>query len=169
MLKSIVIGNLGADAEVKNLNGRECVTFRVAHSVNFTASDGTERNETIWVDCIGTNLKNVVEHLKKGQQVYVEGNSSLRVYSSKQDRCMKAGITVHVESLQLIGGKSDLVPRQLIDISTGDLHNVSKIYQVADMIGKVQLGTVMELQDVKGNGYLLDNLGYVLPKPADNQ
>ena len=40
MLKAFIIGNLGADAEVKNSNGRDFVTFRVAHSFNSTDSNG---------------------------------------------------------------------------------------------------------------------------------
>lgn len=167
MLKSIVIGNLGADAEVKNFNGREFVTFRVAHSVNFTNADGKEVSETIWVDCVGNNLQKVVEHLKKGQQVYVEGSGSLRVYSSKVDRCMKAGLTIHVESLQLIGGKSDIVPKQLVSPQTGLIHDVSKVYMVADMLNQIPQGEKIELHDAKGNAYLVDELGYVLPKPTE--
>ena len=31
MLKAQVIGNLGADAEVKSSNGKQFVSFRVAH------------------------------------------------------------------------------------------------------------------------------------------
>lgn len=169
MLKSILIGNLGADAEVKVSNGREFVTFRVAHSWNFTANDGTVNSGTIWVDCIGSHLKGVVEHLKKGTQVYVEGTVSLRVYSSKVDRCMKAGLTINVESLQLIGGKPDLVPKQLINPADGTLHDVSKIYVVADMIGTVEDGQRAELIDSSQNVYVLDKTGMVsLDKQSNN-
>lgn len=167
MLKSIVIGNLGADAEVKNNNGREFYTFRVAHTETFTQTDGTETRQTIWVDCIGSNFKNVVPYLKKGQQVYVEGNVSLRVYSSKIDRCMKAGITLHVETLNLIGGKSELVPRQLIEPSTGALYDVQKLYYVPDLLGKVALGESMQLSDNNGRLFLVDSLAYVLPKTEE--
>ena len=41
MLKASLIGNLGADAQVKSANGREFVTFRVAHSYNLAGSDVT--------------------------------------------------------------------------------------------------------------------------------
>ena len=168
MLKSILIGNLGADAEVKVANGREFVTFRVAHSWNFTSNDGTVNSGTIWVDCIGSHLKGVIEHLKKGTQVYVEGSVSLRVYSSKVDRCMKAGLTINVESLQLIGGKPDIVPKQLINPADGTIHEVTKQYVVTDLIGSVNEGQRAELIDNSQNVYVLDVNGVVCPDTKSN-
>lgn len=167
MLKSILIGNLGADAEVKSANGREFVTFRVAHSWNFTSQDGTTNSGTIWVDCIGNNLKGVVEYLKKGTQVYVEGNVSLRVYSSKVDRCMKAGLTINVDTLQLIGSKPDAVPRQVINPDDGTIHMVSRKYMVTDMNGLVAPNTYKEMVDEHGNLYSLDTLGFIQPQSTN--
>lgn len=168
MLKATLIGNLGADAEVRSANGRDFVSFRVAHSWNFTSSDGTINSGTIWVDCIGNNLQNVVSHLKRGTQVFVEGNVSLRVYSSKQDRCMKAGLTIHVESLQLIGGKVDLVPKQVINPADGTIHEVVKRYLVPSMNGIVEPDKYMEMIDENGKAYTLDTLGFIQPQSTPN-
>lgn len=167
MLKSILIGNLGADAEVRSANGREFVSFRVAHSWNFTAQDGTTNSGTIWVDCIGSNLKGVVEYLKKGTQVYVEGNVSLRVYSSKVDRCMKAGLTINVETLQLIGSKPDLVPKQVINPDDGSIHLVSRKYIITDMIGNVEPNQYKDMVDEHGNLFSLDTLGFIQPQSTN--
>lgn len=168
MLKSILIGNLGADAEVKSANGKEFVTFRVAHSWNFTTQDGTTNSGTIWVDCIGNNLKGVVEYLKKGTQVYVEGNVSLRVYSSKVERCMKAGLTINVDTLQLIGSKPDAVPRIVIDPDGGALHAVTRKYMVTDMNGIVPPDTFKEMVDEHGNLYSVDTLGFIQPQSTNS-
>lgn len=167
MLKSILIGNLGADAEVRSANGREFVSFRVAHSWNFTAKDGTVNSGTIWVDCIGSNLKDVVEYLKKGTQVFVEGNVSLRVYSSKVDRCMKAGLTINVETLQLIGSKPDLVPKQVINPDDGSVHAVTRKYMVTDMHGVVAPDAYKDMVDEHGNLYSLDTLGFIQPQSTN--
>lgn len=167
MLKSILIGNLGADAEVRSANGREFVSFRVAHSWNFTGSDGTVNSGTIWVDCIGNNLKGVIDYLKKGTQVYVEGNVSLRVYSSKVDRCMKAGLTINVETLQLIGSKPDLVPKQVINPDDGSIHAVSRKYMVTDMHGIVAPDAYKDMVDEHGNLYSLDTLGFIQPQSTN--
>lgn len=163
MLKACLIGNLGADAQVKTANGREFVTFRVAHSWNFTAQDGTVNSGTIWVDCIGNNLKGVVEYLKKGTQVYVEGEISLRVYSSKQDRCMKAGLTIHVQSVQLIGGKTEDVPREVINPDTGDVFGVDKVYHVEGWDTIQMLEDSKRMVDERGRDYIMDKLGFIKP------
>lgn len=169
MLKANLIGNLGADAQVKTANGREFVTFRVAHSWNFTAQDGTTNSGTIWVDCIGNNLKGVVEYLKKGTQVYVEGEVSLRVYSSKQDRCMKAGLTIHVQSLQLIGGKTEDVPREVINPDTGDLFGVEKYYYVVGGDTLQMTGDTKRMVDERGKEYVMDKDGYIRPLSNNTQ
>lgn len=163
MLKASLIGNLGADAQVKTANGREFVTFRVAHSWNFAASDGTVNSGTIWVDCIGNNLKGVVEYLKKGTQVYVEGEISLRVYSSKQDRCMKAGMTIHVQSVQLIGGKTDDVPREVINPDNGEVYGVEKSYSVVDWNTIQMDGGSKKMVDARGKEYVMDRFGLIKP------
>lgn len=163
MLKASLIGNLGADAQVKTANGREFVTFRVAHSWNFTAQDGTVNSGTIWVDCIGNNLKGVVEYLKKGTQVFVEGEISLRVYSSKQDRCMKAGLTIHVQSVQLIGGRTEEVPKEVINPDTGDLYGVEKLYQVEDWNSIQMTENSKRMVDERGRDYIMDKDGFIKP------
>lgn len=163
MLKASLIGNLGADAQVKTANGRVFVTFRVAHSWNFTSQDGTVNSGTIWVDCIGNNLKGVVEYLKKGTQVYVEGEISLRVYSSKQDRCMKAGLTIHVQSVQLIGGKTEEVPKEVINPDTGDLYGVEKLYQVEDWDTIQMTENSKRMVDERGRDYIMDKDGFIKP------
>ena len=40
MLQTTVIGNVGADAQVNNKDGREFVTFRVAHNDTWTDQAG---------------------------------------------------------------------------------------------------------------------------------
>lgn len=169
MLKACLIGNLGADAQVKTANGREFVTFRVAHSWDFTSQDGTVNSGTIWVDCIGNNLKGVVAYLKKGTQVYVEGDISLRVYSSKQDRCMKAGLTIHVQSVQLIGGKTEDVPREVINPDTGDLFGVNKLYRVVDYNTIQLIGETKKMVDERGREYVMYKGGFIEPISNNSQ
>ena len=96
MLQSIVIGNVGADAQVKNKDGREFTTFRVAHNEQWTGQDGVQHSTTIWVDCIMNGHPKVTEFLKAGTQVVCIGRATLRVYSSEKDRCMKARLTKYL-------------------------------------------------------------------------
>ena len=73
----------------------------------------------------------VLPYLKKGVKVYVEGRPSYRLYSSEKLRSMQVGVDLHVTSVELCGGSSDAVPRQVAD-SNGILHDVTKCYWLAD-------------------------------------
>ena len=154
MLQATVIGNVGANAQVQNKDGREFVTFRVAHNDTWTDAAGTQHSSVVWVDCIMNGRPKVAEFIKQGTQLVVIGTVRLRVYSSQKDRCMKAGITIHVDSVQLLGGASDEVPRRLFD-ENGVEHYVKKWYltDVEDT----------QLMSQRGDRYNVDANGWVSP------
>lgn len=116
MFKIEVIGNLGADAQVKGENGKQFVSFNVAHSDRWTDEEGTTHEQTQWVSCIINDTQSkVLPYLLKGKTVFVRGDARLRVFSSEKERRMVAGVTVNVREIELIGGKVDPVPSQLIN------------------------------------------------------
>ena len=159
MLQTTVIGNVGADAQVNNKDGQEFVTFRVAHNDSWTDQAGQQHSNTIWVDCIMNGHPKVADFIKAGTQVVCIGRTSLRVYSSEKDRCMKAGIQIKVDSVQLLGGASDDVPRRLYD-ANGVQHDVKKWYltDVKDT----------ELLNVRGDHFKVDANGWVSPVKPNN-
>lgn len=170
MFKVELIGNLGADAEVKVSEGAKFVAFRVANTEKWTDSNNQEHTQTDWFDAILSNTESkVIPFLKAGVKVFIRGNATKRVYSSKKDRCMKAGITVHVQELELCGGSSDDVPRQLIDQETGALVDVSKYYWCnVDTKGMKKADTKV-YSDRQGRLFVMDSRGFVVPyqEPAE--
>jgi len=129
MLKVEVIGNLGADVQIHSESGNSFASMRVAHTDKWTDASGQEHSETTWVDCIINDVNSkVLPYLKQGVKVFVRGNARTRVYSSPKDRMMKAGISVSVWEIELCGGSSDEVPRELIDPATAELIQVAKAY-----------------------------------------
>lgn len=107
MLKLEIIGHVGVDASIKDADGRRFATFRVAHSDTWTGSDGVRHEQTTWVDVTLPAESKVIPYLQKGTLVFVRGNVSTRVYSSAKDKCMKAGISVRAEEIQLLGSRKD--------------------------------------------------------------
>ncbi|WP_199555616.1 single-stranded DNA-binding protein [Sandaracinobacteroides hominis] len=86
--KVIIVGNLGADPEVKSFaNGGRIANLRIATSETWTDKMTNERKErTEWHSIVldNDNLVRVAEqYLRKGSKVYVEGQLRTRKW---QDR-----------------------------------------------------------------------------------
>lgn len=165
MLQTICIGHIGADAETKNDNGREFTTFRIAHTERWTDANGTTHDETTWVDCVMNGKPTVVEYLKRGAQVFVMGTCRLRVYSSKKDRCMKAGITIAVRTVELIGSKADPVPAILYR-EDGQAVDVQKHFYCPELVrGDKEAESVVLTSRSQGR-FVVNRNGWVTPEPS---
>ena len=163
MLQGIIIGHLGADAECKSSNGKEFCSFRVANTNRWTDDSGVSHEETIWVDCVMNGKPNVLQYLKKGQQIYASGSLSARIYSSKKDRCMKAGLTINVRSVELLGGKSDEVPGSLYSDEDGHEIKVKKWYNAEELKRDKKGAEYIPLVSRSGDRYVADRNGWVYP------
>lgn len=110
MLKTTVIGNLGADAVIRHHNGNQAIGFSVAHNEKYKDAQGTVHEKTIWVNCTLWRNKEtaLTNFLKKGQMVYLEGTPSVSVYRNS-DGQPAADFALRVTSLQLLGSKSETV------------------------------------------------------------
>ena len=88
--KVILVGNLGADPEVRRTqDGRPIVNLRVATSENWRDKNTGERKEkTEWhrVVIFSEGLCRVAEqYLKKGSKVYLEGQLQTRKWTDKDN------------------------------------------------------------------------------------
>jgi single-strand DNA-binding protein len=86
--KVILIGNLGADPEIRRLtDGRPVANLRIATSENWKDKNTGERREkTEWhrVVIFNEGLCRVVEqYLRKGAKVYLEGQLQTRKWQDK--------------------------------------------------------------------------------------
>lgn len=87
--KVILIGNLGADPEVRSFqNGGKVANIRLATTENWKDRNTGERQErTDWhnVAIFGEGLVGVVERfLRKGSKIYVEGQLRTRKWQDQQ-------------------------------------------------------------------------------------
>lgn len=159
MQKLSVIGNLGNDAEVRaREDGSKFVTFKVADTSKWTDLKGVVHESTQWISCVlnGDGGK-LLQYLKKGVKVYVDGRPSYRVYSSEKERAVKCGVDIAVNSVELCGGSSDDVPRMLVD-SDGQAVDVSKHYWTDPSKHKSCF-----LYGIRGGQFVVDANGFIQP------
>lgn len=104
--KVIIVGNLGADPEVKSFqNGGQIANMRIATSETWKDRQSGERKErTEWHSIVvsGDGLIGVVErYLRKGSKVYIEGQLRTRKW---QDQSGNDRYSTEI-SVAGIGGK----------------------------------------------------------------
>lgn len=86
--KVILVGNLGADPEIRRLNSGEPVAnMRIATSDNWTDRDtGEKRERTEWhsVVIFGKLAEVAEKYLKKGKKVFIEGKLQTRSWEDQE-------------------------------------------------------------------------------------
>lgn len=87
--KVILIGNLGADPEIRHLqNGASVANFRLATSETYKdKTTGERREQTEWHNVVAwRGLAEITEkYLRKGSKVYVEGKLRTRQWQDKDN------------------------------------------------------------------------------------
>jgi len=109
MIKLTAIGNLGKDAVLNNVNGKNVINFNVAHTEKYKDAQGNQKDKTIWIDCsYWTERTGIAPYLKKGTSVYLEGQPDVRSYTAK-DGTNGASLVLRVGLVQLLskGSQSD--------------------------------------------------------------
>lgn len=104
MIKLQIIGNLGKDCILKEVNGRNVINFSVAHTERYKDSQGNQKERTTWVECAyWTDKTAVAQYLTKGKTVYAEGSPEAEAYMNKDNQAA-ATLRMRVQSVQLLGG-----------------------------------------------------------------
>ena len=106
--KVTLIGNLGQDPEVKELNGgNKLAKFSLATNETYRNKAGEKVTDTQWhnLTAWGKTADIVEKYLKKGSEVAVEGKIVNRSYNDKEGN--KRYITeIEVRDLLLLGKKN---------------------------------------------------------------
>jgi len=106
--KVILIGNLGADPEMRYMPSGEAVAnLRVATTDKYKDRNGETQEATEWhrVSFFGRTAEVCGEYLKKGSQVYIEGSIRTRKWQDQggQDRY---STEIRGDRMQMLGGRS---------------------------------------------------------------
>jgi single-strand DNA-binding protein len=111
--KVLLIGRLGADPEIKQMvNGKSVARLSLATSQSWKDKNtGEKKEKTEWHRIVVFNegLVNVVQqYLKKGAQVYIEGQLSTRKWKDEQSGQDKYSTEILIQgynsSLTMLGG-----------------------------------------------------------------
>lgn len=105
--KVILIGNLGADPEVRSTsNGSRVATLSLATGRQWKNQSGEKQEKTEWHSVVffGRQAEIAGEYLKKGRQVYVEGRLQTRKWQDKegQDRYTTE---IVADRMQMLGSR----------------------------------------------------------------
>lgn len=107
MLQVSLIGNLGADAQVKSKNGNSFLCFNVAHTARVKQSNGEVIDQTQWVSVTMNHYSdNFAKYLVRGTKVYVYGKLFCRIWRDAQNT-PNVGLNVLADIVELCGSKSD--------------------------------------------------------------
>ena len=113
--KVLLIGRIGADPEIKQMvNGKNVARLSLATSQSWKDKNtGEKKEKTEWHRIVVFNegLVNVVkQYLKKGAQIYVEGQLSTRKWKDEQSGQDKYTTEILIQgynsSLTMLGGGS---------------------------------------------------------------
>ena len=102
--KVIILGNLGADPDIRESNGNAYGVIRVATSRRYKNRDGEATTETQWqsIAVYGRTAELAQQYLKKGSSALFEGRLRTRKYKDNEgfDRTVTE---IVCESMQFVG------------------------------------------------------------------
>ena len=110
--KVTLIGNLGADPEVRSTGGGQRVaTLSLATSRQWSSQSGERQEKTEWHRVVLWNTKfaqlaDIVEkYLKKGDKVYVEGRIEYRTWEDKEGNT-RYTTEINAREMIMLSGRS---------------------------------------------------------------
>ena len=102
-----LIGNLGKDPEVKDLNsGKKVANFTLATNESYRTKDGEKKDNTQWHNIVAWDktAEIIEKYATKGREVIVKGKLTSENYETKEGE--KRYVTkVVCDEIVLIGGK----------------------------------------------------------------
>lgn len=104
--KVLLLGNLTRDPQLSYTPSQTAVVdFGLATNRRFTGQDGSQREETCFVDCraFGRMAENINKFFNKGKPIFLEGRLTYDSWTA-QDGSKKSRLKVTVENFQFLPG-----------------------------------------------------------------
>lgn len=138
--KVILIGNVGKDPIVRNINDNTPVaSFTLATNEVYKDSQGNLQKNTEWHNIVAwRNLAQLAEkYIRKGSQIYVEGRLKSRTYTDK-DNQQRTIVEILADKIQLLGKKEGDDNTTNTQVNTDTTTNMSG--NINDTINEVDGG-----------------------------
>ncbi len=106
--KVMIIGNLGADPEVRATpGGAQVANFRVACTENWKDQSGQRQERTEWVTIVAWRQQAEIaqKYLRKGSRVYVEGKLQTRTWDDKATGAKRYATEVLCDRFMMLDGR----------------------------------------------------------------
>jgi single-strand DNA-binding protein len=119
--KVILIGNLGADPEVRYMpSGDAVANLRIATTENWKDKGGEKQEKTEWhrVSFFGRQAEICGEYLKKGSAIYVEGSLQTRKWQNKEGQDQYT-TEIRGDRMQMLGGRGGSNSFEVVDSDRG--------------------------------------------------
>ena len=105
--KVFLMGNLTRDPQLSYLPSQTAVVeFGLAMNRTFRKQDGSQGQETCFVDCqmFGKRAEVINKYLKKGDPLFLEGRLKYDQWNA-QDGSKRSKLRVFVENFEFLGGR----------------------------------------------------------------
>jgi single-strand DNA-binding protein len=111
--KVIVIGNLGANPQVRTLpnSGQNVANLSLATTERFTDRSGTRQARTEWhrLVAFGRLADTCERFLSKGREVYIEGRLTTRQYEAKDGSGKRYRTEILARQIRLLAKPADVL------------------------------------------------------------
>lgn len=107
--KAMLIGNLGADPEVRYMQDGTCVcNINIATTESWKNRDGEKQEHTEWhrVALWGKLGEIASQYLKKGSRVYIEGRIETRKWQDR-DGNERYSTNIRAREMKMLSGRND--------------------------------------------------------------
>src|SRR5439155_7258766 len=113
--KVILVGNLGANPEMRFTQGGQAVAnLRIATTERWTDKGGQRQEATEWHRVVvwGKQAEIVGQYLTKGRQVYVEGRIRTRQWQDQSGQ-KRFSTEVVAQNVQMLGARGERGPEEM--------------------------------------------------------
>ena len=120
--KVILIGNLGANPELRYTAGQQAVAnLRLATTERWTDKSGQKQEATEWHRVVvwGKQAEIVGQYLTKGRQVYIEGSIRTRQWQDQQGQ-KRFTTEIVARNVQMLGSRGERPAEEMATVPPAD-------------------------------------------------